>query len=93
MEIVKQNETYNITDTTEKYSVNGTVNIDVSKSNSVQMSFISVEDSSKYANYNRTLNKIGEVSVNYYTSDKAIEADILQYIADNLNTILEQVSK
>lgn len=93
MEIVKQNETYNITDTTEKYSVNGTVNIDVNKSNSVQMSFTSVEDSSKYANYNRTLNKTGEVSVSYYISDKTIEADILQYIADNLNTILEQVSK
>ena len=87
MEITKQNEQYQINDTTEKYTVSGSLNIYLDGNYSFN---ISLADSNTSANYYKSVNG-NRVNVNYDT-DASIEADLFDYVEENTQTILNKIA-
>lgn len=87
MEITKQNEQYQINDTTEKYTVSGSLNIYLDGNYSFN---ITLSDSNTSANYYKSING-NRVNTNY-DADASMEADLLAYVEENAQVILNKVA-
>lgn len=90
MEITKQNEVYQINDSTEKYNISGslTINLDNSYQFSINMTDV---NNSKTMSYYKTITS-DHIDVNYNTP-KDFEEDLLNYVKDNMQAISDKVNK
>ena len=85
MEIIKQNEIYQINDSTEKYNISGSLNINLDNSYSFN---ISMTDTMSYY---KTVTS-NHIDVNY-NAPKDSEEDLLNYVKDNMQVISDKVNK
>lgn len=90
MEITKQNEIYQINDSTEKYNTTGSLNINLDNSYSFNISMTDVNNS-KTMSYYKTVTS-DYVDVNY-NAPKNSEEDLLNYVKDNMQAISDKVNK
>jgi len=91
MEITKQNEHYQIVDSTdENYNISGSLDISLDGTYSFNISMVNIE-SSKSMNYYRTVGT-DHIDTNY-NAPKDLEEDLLNYVKDNMQTILDKVNK
>lgn len=90
MEIIKQNEIYQINDSTEKYNISGSLNINSDNSYSFNISMIDVNNS-KTMSYYKTVTS-DRIDVNY-NAPKDSEEDLLNYVKDNMQVISDKVNK
>ena len=90
MEITKQNEIYQISDSTEKYNISGSLNINLDNSYSFNISMTDANNS-KTMSYYKTVTS-DHIDVNY-NAPKDSEEDLLNYIKDNMQVILDKVNK
>ena len=90
MEITKQNEIYQINDSTEKYNTTGSLNINLDNSYSFNISMTDVNNS-KTMSYYKTVTS-DYIDVNY-NAPKNSEEDLLNYIRDNMQAISDKVNK
>ena len=90
MEITKQNEIYQINDSTEKYSISGSLNINSDNSYSFNISMTDVNNS-KTMSYYKTVTS-DRIDVNY-NAPKDSEEDLLNYVKDNMQVISDKVNK
>ena len=90
MEITKQNEIYQISDSTEKYNISGSLNINLDNSYSFNISMTDVNNS-KTMSYYKTVTS-NHIDVNY-NAPKDSEEDLLNYIKDNMQAISDKVNK
>jgi len=90
MEITKQNETYQITDTTEKYNISGSLNINLDDSYSFNINMTN-SDNLANINYYRTV-RPDHIDTSYNVP-KDLEEELLNYVKDNMQTILDKVNK
>lgn len=90
MEITKQNEVYQINDSTEKYNISGslTINLDNSYQFSINMTDV---NNSKTMSYYKTITS-DHIDVNY-NAPKDFEEDLLNYVKDNMQAISDKVNK
>ena len=90
MEITKQNEVYQINDSTEKYNISGslTINLDNSYQFSINMTDV---NNSKTMSYYKTIT-LDHIDVNY-NAPKDFEEDLLNYVKDNMQAISDKVNK
>lgn len=90
MEITKQNEVYQINDSTEKYNISGslTINLDNSYQFSINMTDA---NNSKTMSYYKTIT-LDHIDVNY-NAPKDFEEDLLNYVKDNMQAISDKVNK
>ena len=90
MEITKQNEVYQINDSTEKYNISGslTINLDNSYQFSINMTDA---NNSKTMSYYKTITS-DHIDVNY-NAPKDFEEDLLNYVKDNMQAISDKVNK
>lgn len=91
MEITKQNEHYQITDSTESYNITGSLDVNLDGTYSFNINMVSTKDSSNM-NYYKIVNA-NRININYDVSNSAIEEDLLNYVKDNMQTILDKVNK
>lgn len=89
MEITKQNEQYQINDTTEKYVVTGSLSVYTDGRYSVNISLTN-QNSSTTASYYKSIND-NHINTSYDV-DATMEEDLLTYVQDNMQTILDKVS-
>lgn len=89
MEITKQNEQYQINDTTENYVVTGSLSVYTDGMYSFNISLTNQNDSTT-ANYHRSINN-KRININYDV-EATMEEDLLNYVKDNMPTILDKVS-
>lgn len=90
MDITKQNEHYQITDSTEQYNITGSLDISLDGTYSFNINMISINDS-RSMNYYRTVGS-DHIDTNY-NAPKDLEEDLLNYIKDNTQVILDKVAK
>lgn len=90
MEITKQNEIYQINDSTEKYSISGSLNINADNSYSFNISMTDANNS-KAMSYYKTITP-NHIDVNY-NAPKDSEEDLLNYVKDNMQIISDRVNK
>lgn len=90
MEITKQNEIYQVNDSTEKYNISGSLNINLDNSYSFNISMTDVNGSNTMSYY-KTVG-IDRIDVNY-SAPKNSEEDLLNYVKDNMQTISDKVNK
>lgn len=90
MEITKQNEIYQINDSTEKYNISGSLNINSDNSYSFNISMTDVNNS-KTMSYYKTVTS-DRIDVNY-NAPKDSEEDLLNYVKDNMQVISDKVNK
>lgn len=90
MEITKQNEIYQISDSTENYNISGSLNINLNKSYSFNISMTDTNNS-KTMNYYKTITS-DHIDVNY-NAPKDSEEDLLNYVKDNMQTISDKVNE
>ena len=90
MEITKQNEVYQINDSTEKYNISGSLNINLDNSYSFNISMTDVNNSVTMSYYKTITSDHINVT---YNAPKNFEEDLLNYIKDNIQTISDKVSK
>lgn len=90
MEITKQNEVYQINDSTEKYNISGslTINLDNSYQFSINMTDV---NNSKTMSYYKTITS-DHIDANY-NAPKDFEEDLLNYVKDNMQAISDKVNK
>ena len=91
MEITKQNEHYQITDSTESYNITGSLDVNLDGPYSFNINMVSTKDSSNM-NYYKIVNA-NRININYDVSNSAVEEDLLNYVKDNMQTILDKVNK
>lgn len=94
MEITKQNEIYQISDSTEKYNISGSLNINLDNSYSFNISMTDANNA-KTMSYYKTVTS-DHIDVNYNApkdSEEDSEEDLLNYIKDNMQVILDKVNK
>lgn len=91
MEITKQNEHYQITDSTESYNITGSLDVNLDGTYSFNINMVSTKDSSNM-NYYKIVNA-NRININYDVSNSAVEKDLLNYVKDNMQTILDKVNK
>ena len=91
MEITKQNEHYQITDSTESYDITGSLDVNLNGTYSFNINMVSTKDSSNM-NYYKIVNA-NRININYDVSNSAVEEDLLNYVKDNMQTILDKVNK
>lgn len=91
MEITKQNERYQITDSTESYNITGSLDVNLDGTYSFNINMVSTKDSSNM-NYYKIVNA-NRININYDVSNSAVEEDLLNYVKDNMQTILDKVNK
>ena len=92
MEITKQNEIYKINDSTEKYNISGSLNINLDNSYSFNISMTDVNNSKTMSYYKTvTSNQSNHIDVNY-NAPKDSEEDLLNYVKDNMQTISDKVN-
>nr|DAJ12729.1 MAG TPA: hypothetical protein [Bacteriophage sp.] len=91
MEITKQNEHYQITDSTESYNITGSLDVNLDGTYSFNINMVSTKDSSNM-NYYKIVNA-NRININYDVSNSAVEEDLLNYVKDNMQTILDKVNK
>lgn len=89
MEITKQNEQYQINDTTEKYIVTGSLSVYTDGMYSFNVSLTNQSDSTT-ASYYRSING-DRININYDVN-ATMEEDLLTYVKDNMPTILDKVT-
>ena len=89
MEITKQNEQYQINDTTEKYIVAGSLSVYTDGMYSFNISLTNQSDSTT-ASYYRSISGT-RININYDV-EATMEEDLLNYVKDNMQTILDKVS-
>ena len=90
MEITKQNEIYQINDSTEKYNILGSLNINSDNSYSFNISMTDANNS-KAMSYYKTITP-NHIDVNY-NAPKDSEEDLLNYVKDNMQIISDRVNK
>lgn len=90
MEITKQNEIYQINDSTEKYNISGSLNVNSDNSYSFNISMTDANNS-KIMSYYKTVTP-DHIDVNYNAS-KDSEEDLLNYVKDNIQIISDKVNK
>lgn len=90
MEITKQSENYQIIDSTEKYNISGSLNINLDNSYSFNISMTDANNF-KIMSYYRTATS-DHIDVNY-NAPEDFEEDLLKYIKDNMQVILDKVNK
>ena len=90
MEITKQNEIYQINDSTEKYNISGSLNINADNSYSFNISMTDANNS-KAMSYYKTITP-NHINVNY-NAPKDSEEDLLNYVKDNMQIISDRVNK
>lgn len=91
MEITKQNEHYQITDSTESHNITGSLDVNLDGTYSFNINMVSTKDSSNM-NYYKIVNA-NRININYDVSNSAVEEDLLNYVKDNMQTILDKVNK
>ena len=91
MEITKQNEHYQLTDSTESYNITGSLDVNLDGTYSFNINMVSTKDSSNM-NYYKIVNA-NRININYDVSNSAVEEDLLNYVKDNMQTILDKVNK
>ena len=89
MEITKQNEIYQINDSTEKYNISGSLNINSDNSYSFNISMTDANNF-KTMSYYKTVTS-DHIDVNY-NAPKDSEEDLLNYVKDNMQTISDKVN-
>lgn len=89
MEITKRNEVYQINDSTEKYNISGSLNINLDNSYSFNISMTDTNHS-KTMSYYKTITS-NHIDVNY-NAPKDSEEDLLNYVKDNIQTISDKVN-
>lgn len=89
MEITKQNEIYQISDSTEKYNISGSLNINVDNSYSFNISMTDVNHSKTMSYYKSVTSDYTDVN---YNAPKDSEEDLLNYIKDNIQAISDKVN-
>ena len=89
MEITKQNEHYQITDSTESYNITGSLDVNLDGTYSFNINMVSTKNSSRM-NYYKTVNA-NRTNINYDVSDSAAEEDLLNYVKDNTPNILNKL--
>ena len=87
--ITKQNEIYQINDSTEKYNISGSLNINLDNSYSFNISMTDANNS-KTMSYYKTVTS-NHIDVNY-NAPKDSEEDLLNYVKDNMQAILDKVN-
>lgn len=90
MEITKQNEVYQINDSTEKYNISGSLNINLDNSYSFNISMTDANNSVTMSYYKTITSDHINVT---YNAPKNFEEDLLNYIKDNIQTISDKVSE
>ena len=90
MEITKQNEIYQINDSTEKYNISGSLNINSDNSYSFNISMTDVNNSNTMSYYKTVTSD--HIDVNY-NAPKNSEEDLLNYVKDNMQVISDKVNK
>ena len=90
MEITKQNEIYQINDSTEKYNISGSLNINSDNSYSFNISMTDVNNSNTMSYYKTVTSD--HIDVNY-NAPKDSEEDLLNYVKDNMQIISDRVNK
>ena len=90
MEITKQNEIYKINDSTERYNMSGSLNINVDNSYWFNISMTDTNNS-KTMSYYKTVTS-NHIDVNY-NAPKDSEEDLLNYVKDNMQAISDKVNK
>ena len=90
MEITKQNEIYQINDSTEKYNISGSLNINSDNSYSFNISMTDVNNSNTMSYYKTVTSD--HIDVNY-NAPKDSEEDLLNYVKDNMQVISDKVNK
>ena len=90
MEITKQNEIYQINDSTEKYNISGSLNINSDNSYSFNISMTDANNF-KTMSYYKTVTP-DHIDVNY-NAPKDSEEDLLNYVKDNMQVISDKVNK
>lgn len=90
MEITKQNEIYQINDSTEKYNISGSLSVNSDNSYSFNISMTEANNS-KTMSYYKTVTS-DHIDVNYNAS-KDSEEDLLNYVKDNIQIISDKVNK
>lgn len=91
MEITKQNEHYQITDSTESYNITGSLDVNLDGTYYFNINMVSTKDSSNM-NYYKIVNA-NRININYDVPNNAVEEDLLNYVKDNMQTILDKVNK
>ena len=89
MEITKQNEIYQINDSTEKYNISGSLNINSDNSYSFNISMTDVNNSNTMSYYKTVTSD--HIDVNY-NAPKDSEEDLLNYVKDNMQAISDKVN-
>lgn len=90
MEITKQNEVYQINDSTEKYNISGSLNINLDNSYSFNISMTDANNSVTMSYYKTIISDHINVT---YNAPKNFEEYLLNYIKDNIQTISDKVNK
>lgn len=90
MEITKQNERYQITDSTEQYNISGSLDVNLDGTYSFNISMVDINTSINM-NYYKNVG-VDHIDVNY-NAPKDLEEDLLNYVKDNMQTILDKVNK
>lgn len=90
MEITKQNEVYQINDSTEKYNISGSLNINLDNSYSFNISMTDANNSVTMSYYKTITSDHINVT---YNAPKNSEEDLLNYVKDNIQTISDKVNK
>lgn len=90
MEITKQNEIYQINDSTEKYNISGSLNVNSDNSYSFNISMTDANNP-KTMSYYKTATS-DHIDVNY-NAPKDSEEDLLNYVKDNMQIISDKVNK
>lgn len=90
MEITKQNEIYQINDSTEKYNISGSLNVNSDNSYSFNISMTDANNSETMSYYKTVTSD--HIDVNY-NAPKDSEEDLLNYVKDNMQIISDKVNK
>ena len=90
MEITKQNEIYQINDSTEKYNISGSLNVNSDNSYSFNISMTDANNSNTMSYYKTVTSD--HIDVNY-NAPKDSEEDLLNYVKDNMQIISDKVNK
>ena len=89
MQITKQNEIYQLNDSTQNYNISRSLNINLDNSYSFNISMTDTNNS-KTMSYYKTITS-NHIDVNY-NAPKDSEEDLLNYVQDNMQTISDKVN-